>query len=79
MVQYKKLYAILCKAASDALEALPNSEKTQESAILLQEALWQAEDLYLKDTQGAVIYSFEAAKAAISAPAVNGIQGCRKN
>ncbi len=44
---YKKMYAILCGAVSDAidlLQPLPNSEEVRH---LLQEALWQVEELYI--------------------------------
>lgn len=39
---YRKLYSILCSAASEAIDATP--EKARQ---ILQRALYEAEDLYL--------------------------------
>jgi len=46
---WKKLYAILCGAASDALDVLP--DQPEYAAHLLQEALMQAEERYLEETE----------------------------
>ena len=43
---HKKMYAILCYAASEALDALESPENTGKAKEILQNALWQAEELY---------------------------------
>ncbi len=50
MVHYEKLYAILCAAASEALDALPDTAENAEGRLLLQTALYQAEELYIAQT-----------------------------
>ena len=45
---YQTMYAILCGAASDALDALPVSPETRRGRFLLENALEQAEELYLR-------------------------------
>ena len=47
MVDYKKMYYILCRAASDALDVLPYTMETEEARALLQKALLEAEELYI--------------------------------
>lgn len=44
---HKKMYAILCYAASEALDALESPENTGKAKEILQNALWQAEELYI--------------------------------
>ena len=41
---YKKMYAILCGAASDALDALPDAPECAPARRILTEALEQAEE-----------------------------------
>ena len=47
MADYKTMYQIMCKAASEALDALPVAEDTERARKLLQAALYEAEDLYI--------------------------------
>lgn len=47
MDYYKKMYAILCWAASEALSALPASPEVLRSRLLLEKGLLDAEELYL--------------------------------
>ena len=47
MTDYPKMYAILCGAASEALDLLENGQ-TQQASALLQSALLEAEELYIK-------------------------------
>ncbi len=47
MVDYKKMYAILCVAASEALDALPDTKENAEGRELLQRALFRAEELFI--------------------------------
>ena len=47
MPDYKKMYAILCAAASEALDALPATEENTAGRALLQQALYEAEELYV--------------------------------
>lgn len=46
MPNYQKMYSILCGAASDALDQLP--EKPEEAMRILQSALDQTEELYIQ-------------------------------
>ena len=41
------MYAILCGAASDALDALPQEPDNAKARLILTEALEQAEEVYL--------------------------------
>lgn len=55
MVDYKKMYTVLCGAASDSLDIL--SKGSDEQAIfsvqfLLQQALMRAEDVYIHPASG---------------------------
>lgn len=49
MEKYRKMYAILCVAASKALDVLPEILENQEGRKILKEALLLAEDMYIKD------------------------------
>ena len=49
MGQYKKMYAILCGAISDALDVLPYLSENLEARFLLEKALQETEDLYISD------------------------------
>ena len=44
---YKKMYAILCCAASDAIDQLRHMPCSEAVSDLLQDALWKAEELYI--------------------------------
>jgi len=46
---WKQMYAILCGAASDALDVLP--EKPEYAAYILRTALEEAEERYLQETE----------------------------
>jgi len=46
---WKKLYAILCGAASDALGALP--QRPEYAAHILRGALEETEERYLQETE----------------------------
>ena len=47
MPNYKKMYALVCGAVSDALDLLPETEENQPGRERLQTALLQAEELYI--------------------------------
>jgi hypothetical protein len=47
MTEYSKMYAILCCAASDAIDALPDIPETFHAKMILQKALYEAEDVYI--------------------------------
>ena len=47
MAEYQKMYYILCDGASRALDALPDTPETQAARLMLQEALYAAEELYI--------------------------------
>ena len=51
MPDYEKMYAILCGAASDALDTLPETEENGPGRVILQTALDQAEELYITDRE----------------------------
>lgn len=44
---YRKMYAFLCAAASDAIDALPQTADTLQARCLLEKALCEAEETYL--------------------------------
>ena len=44
---YKKMYAIVCGAASDAIDLLSAPNSTLQANLLLEQALLSAEELYL--------------------------------
>ena len=46
---WKPMYAILCGAASDALDLLP--KEPERAAEVLREALLKAEDLYVEESE----------------------------
>ena len=50
METYRKMYAVLCAAASDAIDLIAAGEQ-KKAAVLLQNALDTAEELYLSDTE----------------------------
>ena len=47
MPDYKKMYAILCAAASEALDALPATAENAAGRELLQQALYESEEMYI--------------------------------
>ncbi len=47
MPDYKKMYAILCAAASEALDKLPETAENAAGRETLQQALDKAEELYI--------------------------------
>lgn len=51
MPDYKKMYALLCAAASEALDRLPDTPENRACRELLQRALYEAEELYV-DAEG---------------------------
>lgn len=50
-VNYQKMYAILCGAISDALDQLPEHERTTMGRATLKKALVKTEELYLETTE----------------------------
>ena len=62
MTDYQRMYAILCAAASDALDRLSEIEANAEARELLQEALDKAEELYIQ--------SSDDDRAAVAAEAI---------
>ena len=48
MADYRHMYAILCAAASEALDRLPDTPETAEGRALLQRALFAAEEAYME-------------------------------
>ena len=47
MADYKKMYHILCAAASYALDRLPDNMENMMGRKLLQDALLEAEEVYV--------------------------------
>ncbi len=47
MEKYKKMYALLCAAASEALDVLPDAPENDAGRALLQKALYEAEEIYV--------------------------------
>ena len=48
MVEYEKMYAVLCGAVDTALELIEKNADTQQVAETLQAALSKTEDMYLE-------------------------------
>ncbi len=48
-MDYQKMYGILCRAASAALDLLPENAGNAAGRNLLQKALLEAEEVYLSD------------------------------
>lgn len=48
---YQKMYAIVCSAASDAVELLASSDAAMQARNRLQQALLSAEELYLSSVE----------------------------
>ncbi len=46
---YQKMYAILCFAASEAIDVLQEGKDNSLAARILQNALWEAEELYISE------------------------------
>ena len=53
MADYKKMYHILCAAASDALDWLPDNMENMMGRKLLRDALLEAEEVYVSGGDGA--------------------------
>ena len=49
MADYQKMYYILCRAASDVLDKLPETRDTTEARQILQTALYEAEEVYVSE------------------------------
>ncbi len=49
MERYKRMYAILCAGASEALDVLPFLPENIHARCLLEKALAEAEDIYLAE------------------------------
>ena len=47
MPDYQKMYALLCRAASESLDVLPRSPENAPARLWLQIALLRAEELYI--------------------------------
>ena len=48
-MDYRKMYGILCRASSTALDLLPDTPENAAGRSLLQKALLEAEEVYLSD------------------------------
>lgn len=50
MADYKKMYAILCKSIDDAIDPLEQIPEAKRISKDLQDALLEAEDIYIDTT-----------------------------
>lgn len=48
-MNYRKMYAVLCVAASKALDELPKNPETLNGRKTLQDALEKAEEMYIQE------------------------------
>ena len=48
MTDYKRAYHILCAAASHALDVLPDTPENAAGRAVIQEALFEAEDICIE-------------------------------
>lgn len=51
---YQKMYAIVCGAASDAIDMLSTQNGILQARLTLEQALQRAEELYLNHDKAAV-------------------------
>lgn len=51
MPDYERMYHILCRAVSEALDKLPDMMKYREGRNILQLALQEAEELYIREDE----------------------------
>ena len=51
---YQKMYAIVCGAASDAIDMLSTPNGILQARLTLEQALQRAEELYLNHDKAAV-------------------------
>lgn len=51
MIDYRKMYHILCRAASAALDKLPDTGENAEGREFLSAALLEAEEIYLSSRE----------------------------
>ena len=49
MPDYEKMYALMVRAASEALDALPDAAETAAGRDILQAALYAAEEMYVAE------------------------------
>ena len=49
MPDYERMYHFMCRAASGALDMLPETKDNAAGRTLLQFALYVAEELYIRD------------------------------
>ena len=54
MADYKRMYTLLCKTIDDVIDPLSRISDAKIYASYLQEALLQAEDIYISTTPYAV-------------------------
>lgn len=54
MPDYAKMYAIVCAAASDAVDALAQPDGTELARCILLQALDRAEELYIRADEPAI-------------------------
>ena len=47
MIDYRKMYYILCRAAAEALDKLPETEENRKAREILSAALLEAEEIYI--------------------------------
>ena len=50
MPDYKKMYAVLCKAVDNAIDPLEQIPSAKQIAKSLQDALLEAEEIYINTT-----------------------------
>ena len=51
MADYQKMYGILCRAMSEALDRLPQMAENLPSRLCMEKALNEAEDLYIETAE----------------------------
>lgn len=57
MLNYQKLYAILCGAISDALDLLPPLPENAKGLALLENAILETEAQYIESAESCVTQS----------------------
>ena len=64
---YRKLYAILCGAVSDAIDLLATPNGSLQAKLLLENALQTTEDIYINASDVRLLSAQEEAKTPITA------------
>lgn len=55
MADYEKMYSVLCSETSKAIDALPRTVENRAGVAILQNALYEAEDIYIRTCEAEIL------------------------